>query len=232
MRRPLSLLLLAVTGPFSTGSVTGAMTVWCVGDSITWGKSSPADVPGGYRGALNTLLGGAGKPAGFVGLRADNSAGLAEPRHDGWPGYRIDEIGRAVRAMPAGTQADVVLLLAGTNDVRQGFALAEVPARLEALAAELARLQPRAWVLVGSLPPLRADPKHPQQVAALEAFNRLVPDIVARCAARGLRVGFADIHAALGRSDISVDTVHPTAAGYVKIARAWFAAIERAPPPG
>lgn len=206
------------------------MTVLCLGDSITCGKSSPADVRGGYRGTLHTLLVQAGKPARFLGERIDNSEGLAEPRHEGWPGYRIDEIGRAAKPGLKNGDADVVLLLAGTNDVRQGFAVAEAPARLEALATRVARLQPQARVLVGSLPPLLADAKHPQQVAALAEFNRAVPTVVARCAARGLRVECVDLHAALSSTDICPDTVHPNAAGYAKMAAAWFAAIERTAP--
>jgi lysophospholipase L1-like esterase len=232
MNRPASVLLLVFLGQFLVRPGMDAMTVLCLGDSITCGKSSPADVAGGYRGALHTLLVEAGKPARFVGARTDNSEGLAEPWHEGWPGYRIAEIGRAAEATLASTKADAVLLLAGTNDVRQGFALVDAPARLEALVGEVARLQPQARVLVGSLPPLLPDPKHPHQVAALAAFNLAVPAVVARCAARGLRVEGVDIHAALTPSDISPDTVHPNAAGYTKMACAWFAAIERLSPEG
>ena len=200
-------------------------SILCIGDSLTLGASKPSFVVGGYRGILQSLLTEAGSPVEFVGSRTDNSEGMASPRHEGWPGYRIEQIEAAALPTLIKDRADIVLLLAGTNDVRQGFVLAEAPARLEVLITLIAKLQPQAAIFVGSLPLLLFDPKHEHQTEARQAFNRSIPDIITRCATRGLHVELVDVRETLASADICSDTVHPTFSGYSKLGRAWFTAI-------
>jgi lysophospholipase L1-like esterase len=197
------------------------ISILCVGDSITCGKSTP-DVPGGYRVTLETMLAGKSMEFEFLGARTENSDGMSNPCHEGWPGYRIEQIAAAALPTFCAASADVVLVLAGTNDVRQGFALNQAPARLEVLITLAAKLQPRARVIVASLPLLLYDDKRPHQVSARRAYNMAVPDVVGRCRQRGLNVEYLDMASVLNESDIASDTVHPNASGYGKIGRAWF----------
>ena len=60
--------------------------------------------------------------------------------------------------------------------------------------------------------------------AAQVAYNQQIGEIVDRQAALGRHVSFVDMHAACGPEDIH-DGVHPSLAGYDKMADAWFPAI-------
>ena len=148
-RRPFAVVALLVTA----GVVLALLPLWParasltpailpLGDSITWGVGSNfVNTPGGYRGELGRELGQAGIPFRYVGTSTDNPPLGADPnsyRHDGHPGFRIDEVesdlsgpdrrpgtngGRWMTGLPgrAPLQPDVVVVHIGTNDILQAF---------------------------------------------------------------------------------------------------------------
>lgn len=208
-----------------SNDISKTLRILCLGDSITSGKSYPADVPGGYRLALGVALTAHGHAVQFLGSQVEELANGTKLRHEGWPGYRIDQLGEALASQTATTDhADYILLLAGTNDVRQGHKLQTVHYRLENLVHLIAQLHPSAHLLIANAPPLRHDPTHPHQVEALAQFNAIF-SVVTKRLERQYRLTPVDLHSYLTVNDISADTVHPTNAGYHKIARAWYRAI-------
>jgi lysophospholipase L1-like esterase len=107
---------------------------------------------------------------------------------------------------------DLILLHIGTNDIFQGGAAAAA-GNLAALIDDILMRLPDAQVIVAQIISYR-QPAGPDHMA----FNAAVARIVAT---KGPRVSTTDMQALLEPAD----GVHPNAAGYDKMARAWEAAI-------
>jgi len=197
-----------------------------LGDSIAYGS----DVPGGYRLPLYQLLTNAGFNVDYLGTQTANSAPeLPDPDHEGHIGWRIDQIDSIILDVFSQiTDPDVILLLLGTNDYRQGYDTAHATNRLEALIVKLATNRPFAKIIVANL----THRNEPYNTQIQQTFNPFVPGIVARQSALGRQVYFTDIYSAIPPSDFA-DVVHPNAVGYAKMATNWFVAITAfALPPG
>jgi hypothetical protein len=65
----------------------------------------------------------------------------------------------------------------------------------------------------------------PVKEARIQTFNAAIPGIVA---SRGSKVHLVDMHSALTTADLA-DGVHPSAAGYDKMADVWYAALRSVP---
>ncbi|WP_433615815.1 AbfB domain-containing protein [Dactylosporangium sp. CA-139114] len=114
-----------------------------------------------------------------------------------------------------------MLIHLGTNDVVQNYDLGNAPARLSALIDHVRTAAPGADVFVASIIPLADAGRE----AAANAFNATIPGIVA---GKGAKVHFVDMHAALGPGDLA-DGVHPTRAGYDRMAARWASALAAVP---
>jgi lysophospholipase L1-like esterase len=205
-------------------------TVWALGDSLTYGVSWPGDTPGGWRALVADAL-----PAlSWVGSCTDNPApGSTAVRHDGHPGWRVDELAALV---PAGPAADVVIVQGGSNDVIQRWApgrtfhqrydefaagqraafAADLLERYDALLAALAGTGAR--LLTWTVPPLgHGGPLYGSPSVA--DVNVGIPQVAAR---HGAVV--ADLHTALAPTGavsagvLGEDGVHPTPLGYRLVA--------------
>ena len=197
--------------PPSTDRVVRIMPL---GDSITdgWG------VPGGYRILLEDLLAASGARFDFVGTLGNGPPELADRDHEGHSGWRIDELDVGANSWVAQLRPDVVLVLAGTNDVWQQFHLDLAPQRLLALLETLNRVAPGVRIVVASLPPL------PDRAAERDAFNASLPAVVATARAQGIAVVLTPSGSALTNEDLE-DRVHPNQAGHGKLASAFHAAV-------
>ena len=132
----------ARAAPSSPAPSSPAATIMPLGDSITYGQSAPqTSTPGGYRGYLAQDLSGAGTAWSYVGSSEDNPPLGAEAlryRHEGHPGYRVDQVAAGLDGPDAapgaaggdwltgngvhpGARPHVVVLHIGTNDVAQAF---------------------------------------------------------------------------------------------------------------
>ncbi|MFV3464754.1 GDSL-type esterase/lipase family protein, partial [Mycobacterium tuberculosis] len=87
--------------------------------------------PRGYRPELFQKLTAAGLPTDFVGSLRNGT--LSDRDHEGHSGWRIDEISARVDGWVDTFQPEVVLLMIGTNDMIQGYDVANAPARLGTL---------------------------------------------------------------------------------------------------
>ncbi|MEB3356808.1 MAG: Calx-beta domain-containing protein [Synechococcales bacterium] len=206
-----------------------------LGDSNTRGEG---DDTAGYRDDLAALLAASGYDIDFVGSLQNGPNTFADRQHEGHGGWRIDQIidGRPDRPNQPGSidtwltdhQPDMILLMLGTNDLNQDFQVATAPDRLATLIDDhIFKLLPDVTLLVSTVPPIDPSKRDvdPQTVAD---FNAAIPGIVAERAAQGKNIQFVDVFSSLTLADLLNDGVHPTPAGYAKVADTWFEAIQGA----
>ena len=210
------------------------LKVMPLGDSITAGYFTT----GGYRPELQSLLTGGGFTFDFVGRSTDQSGAMSDPEHEGYSGYTIRLIAdEAAGAFAAGFDPDVVLLFAGSNDVRTNGGndqashpdyWATAPDRLDALIQQISVAKPDVAIIVGNLMPFTGAwaPDAPRA----DAFNATLPGIIASHQALGHNVSLADFRSVVLPGDLS-DGLHPAVSGYEKMAGVWFDAIEVAEVP-
>ncbi|MCU0748169.1 MAG: GDSL-type esterase/lipase family protein [Akkermansiaceae bacterium] len=210
-----------------------------MGDSITFGAWNPfavrSDVPGGYRRRLGELLLAGGHDYDFVGQRNDNAAPGMDPHHNGNNGWRTDQM---LESLPLWmTQdPDLILLKAGTNDILQQKPVPTALRDLENLILEMIMPRPDRRVVAATVIPITSDwggiPKA-IHTANANAYNLGVKEMVARHAAKDLKVSLADFdqqvvltHALPAKQFFQPgDGVHPGQSGYDQLGSLWYAAI-------
>lgn len=64
--------------------------------------------------------------------------------------------------------------------------------------------------------------------ARVQAFNAQLPAIASAEASAGKNVRLVDLNSSLTTADIGADGVHPTDAGYVKLANLWYSGLQAA----
>ena len=239
---------------------SAAVRILPLGDSITFGCGSDAappdwyaccnDASGGYRAPLWAFLNQSSAAAvQFVGSETNGPAWVpvAQRAHEGHPGWTISGIA-SLQPKWIAAQPDVVLLMAGTNDVGQGHSNASITSDMVALLAALRATLPKAQLLVTSilnLPDSSANgQKFPGQIANL---NSELPAL-----AKAVGAVFVDINGATGMCKPPADPLvnlcavcngpcggynpascppqgyslcHPTGAGYELMAGVWGAAL-------
>lgn len=222
-RRILSWVLLTGALLPSLFSAEAPVRIMPLGDSNTLGYSVPTYFSG-YRDLLYALLDDTGYTVDFVGTQIDTQNSLIpDPHHEGHGGFRIDQINNGVGSwLNRVDDPDVVLLMIGTNDFLQNYQTAQAPARLEALVEDIALLRPFAKIIVANLVPNTANASIE---SAQVAFSATIPAMVDRQVALGRDVTFVDVHSGMTAADMSSDGIHPTEAGYDKLANRWFDAI-------
>ncbi|WP_432836639.1 SGNH/GDSL hydrolase family protein [Dactylosporangium sp. CA-092794] len=208
---------LAVAAPQAAAAADATVKVMPLGASITWGTNSSDG--NGYRETLRRhLTGEAGLSIDYVGSQRSGTA--ADNDNEGHPGYRIDQVAAGATGWLTTYRPDVVLLNVGTNDTIQNYDLPNAPARLRALIDQIIAADPGVSVIFSTLVPSRDATNN----ARVQAFNAALPAIAQAEAAAGHDVHLADLNGTLTAADIGADGIHPTDAGYVKLADLWFAA--------
>ncbi|MEU7826744.1 RICIN domain-containing protein [Catellatospora sp. NPDC049133] len=198
----------------------GGVRVMPLGDSITEGTQ----VPGGYRIGLWQRTAAGGYRVDLVGTQFNGPSSLGDHDHQGHPGWRIDQIDANITGWLQNTTPRTVLLHIGTNDVLQNYNLSGAPGRLSGLLDRITAAVPSADVFVATIIPL----SNSGQENAARTFNSAIPGIVQSKVNAGRRVHLVDMHSALTTADL-IDGIHPTAAGYDKMAATWYAALRSVP---
>ncbi len=201
-----------------------------VGDSITQGTNGVA----AYRDNVWRKLRADGYTMQFVGS-TDFGGGDDGFRSifEAYPGRRIDDLTSLAASAVTTYQPDVVLILAGTNDVAQKYSGAVINQRMEAFMNMVYSRAPKARIVVSSVPPLvYSDANFPNACnwtcPQLTDFNNSVPALVAKFKAQGKKAYFADLSGAgLIPSTVDFpDKVHPSEAAYEKMANTYYPVIK------
>ncbi|KAI0095577.1 SGNH hydrolase-type esterase domain-containing protein [Nemania sp. FL0031] len=189
-----------------------------IGDSITWGAQSSDE--NGYRLSLFNKLGSGGNNVDFVG--SVQSGNMTDRDHEGHRGFIIDEINTAsdvgIFAAP-----NIVLLHAGTNDMNKDVDVGNAPSRLENLINKIFDHSPNAAVFVCQIIPSTTTATQ----ARIDVFNDAIPSLVSKYITAGKNVTMVSMNTALTTADLK-DNLHPNDGGYVKMADAYYAAIQEA----
>ena len=136
-------------------------------------------------------------------------------------GQRSDEIRARFERDVLAERPDAVIIIAGVNDVYQGRTVEEVTAQLAAMYARAA--EARISVVAGSILPYNT--ATPEQNARMRRINDWIR--------RQPGIAFADTRTAVAASDDpdrlfdSSDGLHPTPAGYRRMADAIRPALEQ-----
>jgi lysophospholipase L1-like esterase len=236
-----------VVAPPSGGLVTppNPIRIMPLGDSITLGaeaQPTPINNYAGYRYPLYSQLLASLLSFHFVGSLAQGT-NFPEINHEGHGGWTIEMIRESIDSWLDQSKPDLVLLMAGTNDMWQArFRSNNVAvsiAALDDLVREISKHSPGIRVIVAQIPPLDSgavllasfgstlvDPNI-DYGAEVDTFNSQIPGIVAKEQADGLNVTMVDMHSALNlATDFDGSGVHPDDAGYIKIANVWYRGIK------
>lgn len=209
----------ATSGTRSHRALSGKVTIMPIGDSITYGviDSHSKTQTGGYRTYLWQALTDNGYRVNFVGTEANGPQSI-DRHHAGYRGKTIEQIADLVNDQMIKQKPDVVLLLAGTNDILQDRDLDNALQRLSRFIDQILETSPKTTVLVGTLPPNTRSDNNPAQI---RDFNLALAEVVDRQRRQDKNVERVDLYNRLTRTDLQ-DQTHPTARGYKKIAQAWF----------
>ncbi|MBP7776537.1 MAG: HYR domain-containing protein [Acidobacteria bacterium] len=144
----------------------------------------------------------------------------------GLPREWVVDGARRLPGVLASTSPQVVLLLEGANDL-QAIGVAGIEPALLALRSMVRAARARgAAVFVASLPPPRAGGANTLSGPQVQTLNALISS---GAVAEGAT--FVDLYAALAPNVplyIGIDGLHPTEAGYQRMAETFFAAIRNA----
>jgi len=246
---------------FSCVSAGAQVKIMPLGDSITKGAVAPGPSLSGYRARLFDDLNAAHIKYQFVGCADINSNAAmfaaGQQFHNGYGSWRIDSLLANLDGVsqPDGDNnmggfwlsgaagngrapvfPDIVLLLAGTNDLGSGATEAVLEKRMGDLLRWFQTKRPRAQIFVGTVPPRGPEkPDYEKYNVACAAFNRW---LTARVGGMGTDFHVVDIYKlftdasghvkAAGAPDgvFLQDGIHPTHNGYVAMGDLWFQSIK------
>ncbi|KAJ3779995.1 SGNH hydrolase-type esterase domain-containing protein [Lentinula aff. detonsa] len=188
-----------------------------LGDSITYGYLSTDG--NGYREDLLELITAGGNSVDYIG--SIQAGTMADNWNDGYIGCTIDQI--ASSGIPALKMVpQVVLLMAGTNDINYQEDLANAPTRLMNLVDEIFSYSPNAAVIVSDIPLIVDDTLEP----LVETYNSGIQVLLQERISEGQHV----VHVTLSdlTSSEMADDLHPNDEGYQVLAQAWDVGIQTA----
>lgn len=192
-----------------------------LGGSITYGVGSSDGT--GYRKSLLELLQRYGIHARMVGSRKDGS--MPNNDHEGWRGFRIDQIKSKARKSVERVCPDIFMVNAGSNDCLQSFEIDKAGKRVGNMLDYLWFACPDSTVLLSTLL-INAD-KHTNSTVI--SFNEQYRALAKQKLFEGKRIILVDMYPS-EEPDIRglYDGIHPDNENYDKMSRLWFRGIQEA----
>lgn len=192
-----------------------------LGGSITYGVGSSHGH--GYRHQLYKLLVANGFEVSMVGSRGAGPARFSP--HEGWRGYRIDQIFDKARKSIATSKPDIFTINAGSNDCLQDFELETTGGRMTQMVRYIWTEAPTSTVLLSTL--LHNGCASTEQ--RICKVNQQFRHVVDKMTAEGQKIILVDMHAADAPQvhDLN-DGTHPNDKGYEKMAKIWFEGFKAA----
>ncbi|MGE0042163.1 MAG: GDSL-type esterase/lipase family protein [Vicinamibacterales bacterium] len=208
-------------------------TFLAFGDSLTAGEvtvpvATPAGVLPRYPSFALRLVPSASYPtqlAALVRAAYPDQSGIAITNAGKSGEWAVDGVARFTALMQS-LRPEVVLLLSGYNDLAAlgTSGISPASAAVEAMAKD-ARFR-GAEVFIATLPPPRPGGQNTQPVSTVVSYNDRL-----KVVASGEQARVVDLYEAMLGGEtayIGVDGLHPTEAGYQKMAEVFFAAIRDA----
>ncbi|WP_409485518.1 SGNH/GDSL hydrolase family protein [Arsenicicoccus dermatophilus] len=190
-------------------SLTAPTRVMPVGDSLT-----DQGYRIGYRGWMLHLFSVNRRPVDLVGSVAQPGWYYRDNQHEGHPGWRLDQLTPRAYTSVRYYRPDVVVLLAGSNDLEQGHGAATATTRMNTLLDTIAGAKPGTRVVVNTLPPDTWAPAD-----QITAFNRALPGVVARQQRLRRPVVLSDVAGVITTAE-TLDGCHPDDVGGRKLGEA------------
>jgi Ca2+-binding RTX toxin-like protein len=216
----------AVNVDLSAGESTPILKVMPFGDSITYGVISSNQVKnensGGYRVPLWNDLQASGLAIDYVGAIKSGPATFPDRDNEGLRGQTIEYLNSVDAGLLATYKPDVVMLMIGTNDAADDSA-ATMISELRDLIISIGTASPSTTIFVAGIPPIY----NSAQNAIAQQYDAMMPGLIDELNDT-YKVVFVDT-GNVTLSDITPPPadwgVHPTVAGYEKLATDWFNAI-------
>ena len=209
------------------GCSNAGLTIMPIGDSITSGETGWST----YRCYLDGMLNDAGVSFDFVGSHSAPYGGepygcptVFDEDHEGWWGFRVNEVIDGVTASVDVLQPDVALIHLGTNDLFYGEEPAQPVSELETFITGLQAVSPDIIILVAQVIP--CDEPRTYCSDGLPAFNDAVASFASMSTDES-SVIVVDMETGFSLSDLR-DPWHPTDAGDEVIASRWMTALQEA----
>ncbi|KAL4797550.1 hypothetical protein BDV19DRAFT_387353 [Aspergillus venezuelensis] len=206
------------------GLANGALLkVLPLGDSITLGTGSTEK--NGYRAPLHTLLENYHNEIDFVGSQSTGT--MADNQHEGHGGFTIEQITNS-SVVGVYAQPNIVLLHAGTNNMKTVLDAEEAPDQLHDLIEYVYGNWEGAVIFLAQIIPSKTEEFGPR----IEEFNGRVQAISEEYRDEH-EIVLVDMYGAFmgvdgWEDDLMHGDLHPNDRGYDIMARTWFEAILQA----
>jgi lysophospholipase L1-like esterase len=147
---------------------------------------------------------------------------MTDNYNEGHPGALISQIASFANAsLPQ--RPNLILLMAGTNDMIKDIDPANGPQRLGDFLDECLTACPDAVIITAQLTPTT----NATAEAFGDVFNAAIPGVVASRVQQGKKVLTADMRNYVNTTQLK-DGLHPTDFGYSQMAVGWYGAIQLA----
>jgi lysophospholipase L1-like esterase len=161
-----------------------------------------------------------GTPVQYIG--SQRSGNMTDNFNEGHPGAVIGQIASFANAsLPQ--RPNLILLMAGTNDMIKDVDPSNAPQRLGNLLDECLAACPDAVIITAQLTPTT----NATAEASGDVFNAAVPNVVESRVQQGKRVLTVDMRNYVNTTELK-DGLHPTDFGYSQMAVGWFGGIQQA----
>ena len=139
--------------------------------------------------------------------------------HEGFSGYRTDQLAEIARSVSARQQPDIVLLWAGINDIWEQGAAGVTNARfgLRDIIEDLRASVPGVTILLALTPPYDHDNSE-----FVTPLNTAIADIVVELDSPGSPIILVDLHSGYNIGSMTWDNVHQNRNGEAWVADRWF----------